>query len=97
MEKDTLFLFVKRKVSIYREFIGHLPLYNKGTRLRETNETHDTKGITTMMNFDELSYNSYSDSYMYDYYDAFGDNNYYEEDDEINGCLAHDRKPLKVK
>ena len=50
-----------------------------------------------MMNFDDLSYNIYSDSYMYDYYDALGDNNYYEDDDEINGCLAHDRKPLKVK
>ena len=45
------------------EFITHHIKYNMVTRLRET-KTKIQKEITTMMNYDELNYNPYSENYM---------------------------------
>ena len=55
-----------------------------------------------MLTFDELFYRTYSDSYLYDCYDALGDDYSFERDNydpdyEFHGWMANDEKPLKVR
>ncbi len=52
-----------------------------------------------MMNYEELNYKTYSDYYMDNLYEAFGDyySFSYEEDYEYCGRRVSSENPLKVK